>query len=286
MAPEVFPEEQIRRRLTQSAFATAVAMPISLMTMLAIPVEVALAVQSAYSFLLLSVVISVPFFFSGVAVCISLTRSTFPMGRVYFTDLAGAGVGCLTSVLLLSLIDAPSAIFVISAIVFAGAAAYARYAKEPALSRRSLYGAVAMLLLGIANASTLYGIQPIWSKGYLDHRDNILAEKWNPISRVRATQPRMEQPWMWGPSPKIPADLTVEEFQLNIDSDASTPVTRFNGDLNALGFLRYDVTSVAAQLRSGGTAAVIGVGGGRDVLNCAAQGFKRIVGIEVNSAMV
>src|SRR5260370_36610325 len=35
-----------------------------------------------------------------------------------------------------------------------------------------------------------------------------------------------------------------------------------------------------------GSAATIGVGGGRDVLNAAANGIHRIVGIEVNSAIV
>ena len=90
---------------------------------------------------------------------------------------------------------------------------------------------------------------------------------------------------MWGPSPAMPA-FTVEQILLTIDSDAATPITRFDGDLKKLDFLRYDVTSLAAQLRHGGTAAIIGVGGGRDVLNCAVQGFRRIVGIEVNSAIV
>jgi len=82
-----------------------------------------------------------------------------------------------------------------------------------------------------------------------------MAEKWNPISRVRATNVQFELPWMWGPSPKLPPDLKVEQFRLNIDNDASTPVERFAGDTTKLGYLRYDVTSVAAQLRSGGTAA-------------------------------
>jgi hypothetical protein len=78
----------------------------------------------------------------------------------------------------------------------------------------------------------------------------------------------------------------VEEIGLDIDNAAGTAITRFKGDLKTLDFLRYDVTSVGAQIRSGGTGAIIGLGGGRDVLNCAAQGFTRIVGIEVNSAMV
>jgi hypothetical protein len=78
----------------------------------------------------------------------------------------------------------------------------------------------------------------------------------------------------------------VEQIFLNIDNDAGTAITRFDGDLKSLWYLRYDVTAIAAQLRRGGTAAVIGVGGGRDVLNCAANGFTRIVGIEINSAIV
>jgi hypothetical protein len=285
LRPDWFTEGLIRRRLAQSAMATAVAMPVSLVTMLAIPVDVSLALQTVFTFVLFSAVISVPFFFSGVGVCISLTRSPFAMGRVYFTDLAGASLGCLASVLLLSLIDAPSAIFVIAAVLFVSAAAYGAYAGETVIRRRSLYGAAAMLVFGIANASTLHGIQPIWSKGAIDHRAHILAEKWNPISKVRASQAQIGTPLMWGPSPGVPA-LNVEEIWLNIDNDAGTAITRFNGDLETLDFLRYDVTSVGAQLRSGGTGAIIGVGGGRDVLNCAAQGFTRIVGIEVNSAMV
>src|SRR5450631_3988522 len=143
LRPDWFTEDLIRRRLAQSAMATAVAMPLSLVMMLAIPVDISLALQTVFSFVLFSAVISVPFFFSGVAVCISLTRSPFPMGRVYFTDLTGAAVGCLASVMLLKLIDAPSAIFVISALLFLGAAAYGAYADDLAIRRRSLYGAVA-----------------------------------------------------------------------------------------------------------------------------------------------
>jgi hypothetical protein len=285
LRPDWFTEGQIRRRLAQSAMAAAMAMPLSLVTMLAIPVAVSLALQTVFIFVLFSAVISVPFFFSGVAVCISLTRSPFAMGRVYCADLAGASLGCLASVLLLSLIDAPSAFFVIAAILFVSAAAYGNYAGEALIRRRSLYGAAAMLVFAAANASTLHGIQPIWTKGILDRRSQIVAEKWNPISRVQVGPVQMGRPLMWGPSPRMPA-LNVEEIYLNIDSGATTAITRFNGDVKALDFLRYDVTSVGAQLRSGGTAAIIGVGGGRDVLNCAAQGFTRIVGIEVNSVIV
>jgi hypothetical protein len=283
--PEKFTEKLIPRRLSQATLAMAVSMPLTLLTMLAIPVDVSLALQTVYSFLLFSAVIAVPFFFSGVGVCLSLTRTPFPTGRIYFMDLMGAAFGCIAAVLLLRLMDAPSAMFVISALLFASAAGYATYARETRHRRLSLICALAMLALSVLNASTLRGIQPIWSKGSIDRRTGILAEVWNPISKVRIEEPAIAPPLMWGPSPRMPK-FEVESMALNIDNAAATSITRFNGDLGTLQFLRYDVTSIAAELRPNGTAAVIGVGGGRDVLNCAVNGFRRIVGIEVNSAIV
>jgi hypothetical protein len=285
LRPALFPESLLRRRLLQAALATAISMPLALLTMLAIPLDLSYSAQTIYSFVLFSAVIAVPFFFSGIGVCVSLTRSPFPMGRIYFTDLTGAALGCAGSVLVLRLVDAPSAIFVTSAFLFLSAAAYAHYATEMRKCKTSMVCAAAMLAVAGLNGSTLHGIQPIWSKGQIDRRTHIAAEVWNPISRVRIQEPSVGAPPMWGPSPRMPK-FQVEFMHLDIDNDAGTTIMRFDGDLASHQYLRYDVTSLAAQLRPNGTAAVIGVGGGRDVLNCAINGFRRIVGIEVNGAIV
>src|SRR5882757_10462673 len=58
LRPDWFTEGLIRRRLAQSAMATAVAMPLSLVTMLAVPVDISLALQTIISFVLFSAVIS------------------------------------------------------------------------------------------------------------------------------------------------------------------------------------------------------------------------------------
>ena len=253
--------------------------------MLAVPLDISLALQTLFSFLVVSTIIAVPFFFSGVAVCLSLTKTAFPIGRVYFADLFGAAAGCLAAILLLKTIDAPSAIFVISSLLFLSAAAYATYAEDGRLRRRSYVGAAALLIVAGLNASTLHGIQPVWSKGEIDRRENMAAEVWNPISKVRGYQPGIEGAANVGPSPLMPK-LSMEEIRLDIDGNAGTTMMRFGGDLKPFDYLRYDVTSIGAQLRAGGTAAIIGVGGGRDVLNCAVNGFRRIVGIEINSAIV
>ena len=75
--------------MAQAALAMAVSLPMALMTMLAVPVELSLTVETLYSFVLFSAIIAVPFFFSGVAVCLSLTKTPFPIGRVYFCRPAG-----------------------------------------------------------------------------------------------------------------------------------------------------------------------------------------------------
>ncbi len=285
LRPKWFTASDIRNRLAQAAFAMAVSMPISLVIMLAIPLGISKAVETLFSFLLLSAVIAVPFFFSGIVVCLSLTRTHLRVGRVYFADLAGAAAGCLSSVLLLKLVDAPSGIFAISGLLFVSAACYASYAGNNSRVRRSLILALTSLVISGLNASTLHGIQPIWSKGKLDLRTRLLAEVWNPISKVRASKPVTTLAHMWGPSPRAPR-VFREQLGLNIDNDAGTPIMRFNGDLKPFAYLRYDVTSLGAGLRPGGAAAIIGVGGGRDVINCAVNSFHRIVGIEVNSAIV
>ncbi|MEE8277071.1 MAG: hypothetical protein V3R75_08005, partial [Alphaproteobacteria bacterium] len=58
----------------------------------------------------LALCLAVPFFFAGVTVSLALTRSPYPMGRVYGVDLAGAAVGCLGVLALLNLTDGPSAV--------------------------------------------------------------------------------------------------------------------------------------------------------------------------------
>ena len=284
LRPAFFVKDMLPMRLYQAALAMAASMPLALLIMLAIPVGISRALQSAVSFLLFSSVVAVPFFFSGVAVCIALTRMSLPRGRVYFVDLAGAGLGCLGAMGLLSIFDAKCNIRDLGPLVLC-AGAFAVYAQRPHLRTNCQIAAASILVVACLNASTLHGIQPVWSKGAIDTRSHIFAEVWKSISRARIYDSRPGEPLLWGPSLHVPA-FQVDAMSLDIDNDASTRMLHFNGDLSTLQFLRFDVTSIGAELRHGGTAAIIGVGGGRDVLNCAVNGFTRIVGIEVNSAIV
>jgi predicted membrane-bound spermidine synthase len=61
---------------------------------------------------------------------------------------------------------------------------------------------------------------------------------------------------------------------------------RFDGDLSRLAFLRYDITNLAYSIRHEGRAAVIGVGGGRDLLSAQLFGFRDVTGVELNPIFI
>jgi hypothetical protein len=82
---------------------------------------------------------------------------------------------------------------------------------------------------------------------------------------------------MFGASPRMPAS-TTEQRALNIDGGAGTALYRFDGNLESLGFLRYDVTNLAYAIPNLKTGAVIGVGGGRDVLSQRLFGVSDVTG--------
>ena len=75
---------------------------------------------------------------------------------------------------------------------------------------------------------------------------------------------------MWGPSGLSYPAFEVAQMRLNIDGLAGTTMYQFDGDLAKLGFLSgYDVTTLAYLIRNQGRSAVIGVGGGRDLLSAS-----------------
>jgi hypothetical protein len=241
----------------------------------------------------LTIVLACPFFFSGVVVALALTRSPFPVGQVYAVDLVGAAVGCFLVLLLLHYIDAPSAILAVSTITAVGAALFARSstrrtAPKPGESRyvgRSELTVAWLLVFTVFNSTSNFGLRPLYAKGILDARPTI-HEQWNSFSRIRAGTIRTGAPPLWSGSESLPPGLVARHVPMNIDGDAATYMVEFNGDLKAVDFLRYDLTNLAYHAGKTGKAAVLGVGGGRDVLSAYLFGFRDIVGVELNPIFV
>jgi hypothetical protein len=109
--------------------------------------------------------------------------------------------------------------------------------------------------------------------------------RWNSFSRINVDRSLHGSPEMWGASAAMPA-TAIDARHMTIDGDAGSAMYRFDGDLPKLAFLRYDITNLAYFLRREGRAAVIGVGGGRDLLSAQLFGFQDATGIELNPIFI
>jgi spermidine synthase len=81
-------------------------------------------------------------------------------------------------------------------------------------------------------------------------------------------------------------EIVTSQRAMNIDGFAGTVMYRFDGDLSKLDFLRYDITNLAYAIRHQGRSAVIGVGGGRDLLSAYFFGFRDVTGVELNPIFI
>ena len=152
---------------------------------------------------------------------------------------------------------------------------------------RRLSAAVALVLAAMAVAHTALTatgephLAVTWAKGH--EQTDTLFERWNTFSRVRVRDIENEPPLGWGFAHK--PDIRIEQHFLDIDADAGTPITKFSGDLARFSYLKDDVINSAYLVQRPDDVAVVGVGGGRDVLSGLYFGAKRIRGIEINPAI-
>src|SRR5690606_9493038 len=73
---------------------------------------------------------------------------------------------------------------------------------------------------------------------------------------------------------------------ITIDGGAATWLYEHSDALDQHGYLDWDITSFVHHIRPSGPAAIIGVGGGRDVIVSARFGHSPIVGVELNDRIV
>jgi predicted membrane-bound spermidine synthase len=231
---------------------------------------------------------SMPYYFAGIAISVSLTRSPYSIGKIYGIDLLGAAAGCLFALLIMKTIDTPSAIVILSSAAALGAYLYARSSDSALYTKPVIILACISILIATINiALPKPFIYPLWVKGVSVSSENIAYEKWNTISRVTVYHEWRGTPHLWGPSPHLPKNATSAYKFLTIDGDAGTPITSFNPeDMSSHKYLEYDVVNMAYALPNMEDAAIIGVGGGRDLLSAKYFGAKTAVAIDVNPVQI
>jgi SAM-dependent methyltransferase len=283
-----FSEERTRRHLALSALLFAGTLGLGFLVQIRIPFSTDLSAVALAGDAAIFLLATVPFACSGVCVCLALTRFPRQVGRLYAVDLTGAAVACVAVIYLLKITDGPTAVIVAAAVAAFGAIGFALDAGDARLVRAAV--AAAAVLSGAAAIHTVlvWNQRPIVRlrsvKGTVEERP--LYEKWNSFSRIRVRPSPTASPLGWGLSQAFRPRHDVRQLILDIDGGASTVLTGFDGNLEAVEHLRYDITSLPHVLRPDARVLVIGAGGGRDILAALVFGQRSVVGVEINEEIL
>ncbi|HET7184108.1 MAG TPA: hypothetical protein VFI82_05455 [Terriglobales bacterium] len=211
---------------------------------------------------LMYVVSALPFFCTGLLFSVVFARETRGITELYAADLTGGALACLAIVPLLNFVGGPNAILV-AAIASAGASAV--WASTRRGRRAGLALLAAFVVLTGANYSGKI-IDIVYAKGIRRDQPWVLYARWNAISRVEV-------------------DRVGDAEVIVIDADASTFIMNTNPHDWRPDY-KEDLMSTAPAtvnvLRPRGEYAIIGPGGGVDMLRALANGSSGVTAIEIN----
>jgi spermidine synthase len=206
---------------------------------------------------------AVPFFLTGLLFAVVFARETRRIPRLYGADLCGGALACLAVVPLLNWVGGPNVILVAGATM---AAAGTIWAEFRSLRRNAALLALALLALIGANHSGRL-IDVVYAKGMFRDPAWVEFARWNALSRVEVDNQ--------GQSKAVVIDADASTYIMNADV-AQWHTTEWEHDLMSAP------PALANVLRPHGEFAIIGPGGGVDVLRAVANGSPSVTGIEIN----
>jgi spermidine synthase len=252
-----------RRLASRLCLGNAALTIVVLEIVLHVPVALNVSGKNFLRLTVLYLAAAVPFFLTGLLFSVVFARETTRIPRLYGADLCGGALACLAVVPLLNWVGGPNVILVAAVALTAAAMIWA----ESRASRRN-GGLLVLVLLALTGAN--YSgrlIDVVYAKGI--YRDPAWVEfaRWNALSRVEV-------------------DRQGQAKVIVIDADASTYI--MNADVKQWHDTDWEKNLMSAPpalaniLRPHGDYAIIGPGGGVDVLRAVANGSASVTGIEIN----
>ncbi len=250
------------------AAANAVLLLVVLEVDLHAPVSVAfdLTPEVMLRLALMYIVSALPFFCTGLLFSVVFARETRGITELYAADLTGGALACLAIVPLLNFVGGPNSILVA---VIASAAASAIWARTTRSRRFALVLMAAFALLTAANYSGKL-IDIVYAKGVRRDQPWVLFARWNAISRVEVDEQ--------GGARVIVIDADASTWIMNTDPHHWSADYKEN--------LMSAAPGIVNVLRPRGDYAIIGPGGGVDILRALANGSPSVTAIEINPIIV
>jgi predicted membrane-bound spermidine synthase len=256
----LFSPEKVARQLAMFSLLFGLSSLLALYVILKNPLTFDPGSENYYRLAYIYVATAVPFFFSGCAVTLAITRFSHEITRLYLFDLMGAAIGCM---LLIPLLNTIGAINTVLAVAFISSLSAAIFATSAGRSYTVAAGLISLSLAALVAYNCVTSRIDIHkSKG--KEETQVLFSKWNSFSRITVT-----------------GDLSTGA-EIQIDADAATGIVYNAPDLAAHETQQNSIGALAYRLKHGADVLIIGPGGGSDVMAALVSGEHNITAVEVN----
>ena len=243
--------------------------------------------RQLFNLSLIYLVFFVPFFFAACCIGLLFTCRKSHISRIYFFDLLGAGLGAVLIIGVLFLVSPQYALIVLAVIALLASALVG----ISLAARKLLIAAQAIWF-----AALIFGLPQDWLELRLSEYkglsqamqvvgSNVLTVSSSPLGMLTV----VESPQVsFRHAPGLSFNtrfVPPEQLAVFTDGDAMSTITRFDGDLNALGYLGDVTAALPYKLLTEPNVLILGAGGGSDVLLALYNGAARIDAVELNPQM-
>jgi hypothetical protein len=234
------------------------------------------------------IVAAVPFFFSGLCICLLLREAADRVDRLYFWDLSGAALGCIIAVALMNVLTPPGATIASGAMFALAGLVFAR--STPARAGILVLAVVLMLSTGFAPRIPLT-LAP--SKEYALLVEYIgskpIFSKWTALFRTDVVEDARKAPGQMklvGMSTSVSKAFRGPPYLVSHDGTAGTGIDVLdeNGRIDYLDFHLFKAPYLISNPNP--RVMVIGVGGGRDVVVAMQYGASHVTGVELDPVTI
>jgi spermidine synthase len=253
---------ETRRLAAGLCVLNAMLVPAVLEIVLHVPVSLELSGANFLRLTAMYLASAAPFFITGLEFSVIFARESGQISRLYGADLAGGAMACLGVVPLLNWLGGPNTILFAAVMAAIAGAVWA----ITSTTLKAALVLIAALLVTIAANHSGKWIDVIYAKGKL--RDTSEFARWNAISRIEVDN-------LNSGAKVVVIDADANTFIMNAD-----PAQLHDTELEDI--LMSAPPALANVLRPHGEYAIIGPGGGVDVLRALAKGSPSVTGIEIN----
>lgn len=229
--------------------------------------------------------LAIPFFLSGICIGALFTKIPQKIGKLYFFNLVGSGLGCILVILLFSLFG--SSEIIISTFILGSFSVLSFSLSNKKNSIYAIIGiSIFLILLPWIYPSLEINISPYKALNIaLNYKDSeLLSTEWNAFSRVdtfKSGAVRYAPGLSYMFQGRLPPQLGM-----TVDGNSLQGITEYDGNLTKIEFIDYLPSSFPYKLHKDSQALIINPGAGLDVLTALYYNSSLIQIVEMNPIIV